>query len=92
MNCFECARGGSTTTAVALCRHCNAGLCVDHLRDAATDRPQGGLHATCRHSTWDVRSWSPRSLPEANRMSSEARALRSGGARVLATLLPKHGR
>jgi hypothetical protein len=57
MNCFECAKDASTTAAVALCRHCNAGLCMEHLREAATDRSRGGLQATCRHSTWDVRSW-----------------------------------
>jgi hypothetical protein len=38
MYCFECARAGSDTTAVAVCRSCNAGLCLDHLRDAANDQ------------------------------------------------------
>ena len=65
MNCFECAKDGSTNAAVALCRHCNAGLCVDHLRDSATES-QGGLQATCRHTTWDVRTWAPKSLARRN--------------------------
>jgi hypothetical protein len=66
MNCFECAKDGSTNAAVALCRHCNAGLCMDHLRDSATDRSRGGLQTTCRHTTWDVRTWAPKSLARRN--------------------------
>jgi hypothetical protein len=76
MNCFECAKDGSTMSAVALCRHCSAGLCMDHLRDAATDHAQGGIQVTCRHSTWDVRSWSPSSLAGTNLGSGETRPFR----------------
>lgn len=53
MNCFECARRGSTTVAVAICRYCNAGLCLDHMREAAVDRSRGGLQTACSHMTWD---------------------------------------
>ena len=58
MNCFECARSGSTAVAVAICRYCNAGLCLDHVRDAATDRSRGGLQTACSHTTWEGRAWS----------------------------------
>ena len=81
MNCFECAKGGSTRMAVALCQHCNAGLCIDHLRDAATDSSRGHMQSTCHHSTWDVRSWSPKSLAETNLRPRKARALRRFGVR-----------
>jgi len=92
MNCLECAKGGSTTIAVALCQHCNAGLCMDHLRDTATDRSPGQMQVTCCHSTWDAQSWSPRSLAGMNLRSFEVRARRFRGANVLARLRLKHGR
>lgn len=64
MNCFECARSGSKTTAVALCRDCQAGLCLDHLRAAATAPAKGGTYTSCAHVTWQVGSW-----PEALRVA-----------------------
>ncbi len=33
MNCLECVRGDRTTTAVAVCGRCGAGLCRDHLHE-----------------------------------------------------------
>jgi hypothetical protein len=56
MNCFECATTGSDRTAVALCRHCNAGLCLDHLREAASVQSRGVTN-NCSHETWHVASW-----------------------------------
>jgi len=53
MNCFECARVGSDTTAVALCRTCSAGLCLDHLLEAAGDQSKGSMHHGCLHVTWN---------------------------------------
>jgi hypothetical protein len=38
---------------VAICRYCNAGLCLDHMREAAVDRSRGGLQTACSHMTWD---------------------------------------
>jgi hypothetical protein len=32
MECFDCATAGRTRTAVAVCHHCGAGLCGDHVR------------------------------------------------------------
>ncbi|MEO6859327.1 MAG: DUF2180 family protein [Solirubrobacteraceae bacterium] len=33
--CYVCAERGTETPAVALCRSCQAGLCLEHLREAA---------------------------------------------------------
>jgi hypothetical protein len=52
MNCYECAKVDSHLPAVALCLHCNAGLCLDHLREAAAERTRGGDHIGCLHDTW----------------------------------------
>ncbi len=35
MNCFDCAATGITTSAVAICGDCGAGLCTDHARVTA---------------------------------------------------------
>jgi len=53
MNCYVCAtRDATTTAAVAICRHCNAGLCLPHLREAAATQQAGGMNLTCIHDTW----------------------------------------
>jgi hypothetical protein len=56
MNCYVCATSGVAAAAVATCRHCSCGLCLDHLRIAAADPARGGTHATCDHDTWRVRA------------------------------------
>lgn len=48
MNCFECAVQDQAVTAVAICSHCGAGLCLEHLGDALTYRG-GGTAFTCTH-------------------------------------------
>lgn len=53
MDCYECARAGNTTVAVALCRGCFAGLCEEHLVETAIDLDRR-LYATCNHGTWRV--------------------------------------
>ena len=52
MNCYVCAKSGEAVAAVAVCRSCGAGLCLDHLREAALDRPAGGTVYACSHDTW----------------------------------------
>jgi hypothetical protein len=52
MDCYECAKAGTKTTAVAICRSCSAGLCLTHLREAAATVGPGGLNVVCRHDTW----------------------------------------
>lgn len=48
MNCFECAKANDQVAAVAICRHCGAGLCVDHLIEAR-EFTVGGTHYGCPH-------------------------------------------
>jgi len=52
MKCFVCARDGVDGAAVAICPHCNAGLCLGHVYEAATDPGPGGMSMSCRHGTW----------------------------------------
>jgi hypothetical protein len=57
MLCYPCAEQGTDRPAVALCRSCNAGLCLDHLRATATQLASSHMldtcqHDTCQHDTW----------------------------------------
>jgi hypothetical protein len=52
MNCFECAVGGEIAAAVATCRHCGVGLCLEHLGQAQ-QYTVGGTFFGCPH---DVRA------------------------------------
>ena len=48
MDCYECAITGRTVAAVATCRTCGVGLCLDHLADAQRYLP-GGTTYGCHH-------------------------------------------
>jgi hypothetical protein len=48
MNCYECAIRGETVAAVATCRNCGVGLCLEHLAEAQSYRVGGTLYA-CPH-------------------------------------------
>ena len=48
MNCFECAKANDAVAAVGVCRHCNVGLCLDHLIEASEYRV-GGTIFGCAH-------------------------------------------
>ncbi|HSC72693.1 MAG TPA: DUF2180 family protein [Gaiellaceae bacterium] len=48
MNCFECAKTNDTVAAIAICRHCQVGLCFDHLIEAEHFLV-GGTHESCPH-------------------------------------------
>lgn len=48
MNCHECALDGETVVAVATCRHCGVGLCIEHLQAAQSYRAGGTLYG-CPH-------------------------------------------
>ena len=63
MNCLTCARSGSAQTAVALCPHCSAGLCLDHVAETASRRGPGGFRLSCGHDTWAT----PRSTAQGRR-------------------------
>ena len=52
MNCYVCAKHEVAVPAVATCRNCGAGLCMEHLREAAADHPAGGTTFGCSHDTW----------------------------------------
>lgn len=62
MYCYECSKQGVTTPAVALCRCCSAGLCIQHLRETAelfaVDKKRLGpriISPSCHHDTWAAR-------------------------------------
>jgi len=60
MLCYSCAEQGIHQPAVALCRHCTAGLCMDHLREAAAHfASDPSMLSTCHHDTWDVMKHPP---------------------------------
>jgi hypothetical protein len=48
MNCFECAKAHDSVSAVGICQHCGAGLCVDHMVEAH-EFHVGGTIYSCRH-------------------------------------------
>ena len=52
MLCYPCAERGTDQPAVALCRSCNAGLCLEHLRATATHFASSHILDTCQHDTW----------------------------------------
>ena len=54
MDCFECAVKGEAVAAVATCRHCGVGLCLDHLIDAHSYRV-GGTTFGCPHEIPSVK-------------------------------------
>lgn len=55
MICYVCATRDTREEAVALCKHCNAGLCLDHLRETAAGPHAGGVSLGCGHGTWSAR-------------------------------------
>lgn len=54
MNCYVCAKEARGVPAVALCKHCNAGLCLEHLRATVARRGPGGTFLDCGHDTWSA--------------------------------------
>jgi hypothetical protein len=52
MDCYECAKRATSRVAVATCRSCSAGLCLEHLRDTAVRMQSGSLAPVCHHDTW----------------------------------------
>lgn len=52
MLCYSCAEHGIDRPAVALCRSCGAGLCMEHLRETASRFATGHILDSCHHDTW----------------------------------------
>lgn len=52
MLCYSCALDGHEEPAVALCRSCTAGLCLDHLHETASRFAASRILETCHHDTW----------------------------------------
>jgi hypothetical protein len=52
MLCYCCAEQGIHQEALALCRSCGAGLCLDHLRETADRFAASHILDTCHHDTW----------------------------------------
>ncbi|MPZ23647.1 MAG: DUF2180 family protein [Dehalococcoidia bacterium] len=49
MNCYVHACEGRELPAVATCKFCGVGMCLDHLRKFEAN-PPGGLFVGCTHS------------------------------------------
>jgi hypothetical protein len=54
MLCYCCVEQGIQQPAVALCRSCSAGLCLEHLRETASRFGSSHVLDTCHHDTWAV--------------------------------------
>jgi hypothetical protein len=52
MLCYSCAEEGIDRPAVALCRSCTAGLCMEHLRATASHLASSHILDGCHHDTW----------------------------------------
>jgi hypothetical protein len=52
VRCYPCKKQGVDEPAIALCRSCAAGLCLEHLREAASRTAANHILATCDHDTW----------------------------------------
>jgi hypothetical protein len=52
MLCYCCAEQGIHREAVAVCRSCSAGLCLEHLRETANRFAASHILDACHHDTW----------------------------------------
>ncbi len=48
MNCYECAVQGEAVAAVAVCKNCGVGMCLEHFLSAHDYRASGTTYG-CRH-------------------------------------------
>ncbi|MCI0881304.1 MAG: DUF2180 family protein [Chloroflexi bacterium] len=51
MDCYSCNLESRQRSAVAICRHCGAALCVDHKSEADSYRV-GGMRYGCAHQEY----------------------------------------
>jgi Uncharacterized protein conserved in archaea (DUF2180) len=60
MNCYVCDSDGRAAGAVALCHHCGAALCREHLdRELLNCQPSGLQRSRCPREPWTP-GWLPR--------------------------------
>jgi hypothetical protein len=59
MLCYSCIEQGIRQPAVAVCRSCSAGLCLEHLRETAARFGSDNVLASCHHDTWAVPNHPP---------------------------------
>jgi hypothetical protein len=59
MLCYSCFEQGTERPAVALCRSCDAGLCLDHLRATAAHFATSHMLDSCHHDTWTATEHAP---------------------------------
>lgn len=102
MLCYSCATRGVERPAVATCRSCSAGLCLEHLRETAAQLAPNPLSG-CRHDTWGAPSSPlPRPMAGQRRVRSTSRRTASSqlsddrdtarlGAAVRALHRARHG-
>jgi len=50
--CYPCIEQHVESPAVALCRNCNAALCLDHLHETAAWFSHSRELRACPHNTW----------------------------------------
>ena len=84
MLCYPCATRGVERPAVAACRSCSAGLCLEHLRETAAGLAPNPLSG-CGHDTWGAPSSSIR-----RRTAGELR-LRTASRRTTSSQLSNDG-
>ena len=80
MLCYPCATRGVERPAVAACRSCSAGLCLEHLRETAASLAPNPLSG-CRHDTWGAPS-SPLPRPMAGQSRLRLTSRRTGSSRL----------
>jgi hypothetical protein len=52
MHCYVCAEQEVERQAVTLCSTCSAGLCLEHLHEAAARFAHGNMYEYRHHDTW----------------------------------------
>ena len=77
MNCYVCDKGGRSVASVAICHHCGAALCREHLdADLLSKRSHGLARHGCTHdlvhSARDARDAAPSPAAELRAERSEA--------------------
>jgi hypothetical protein len=79
--CYECAEHGVERAAVALCRSCSAGLCLEPLRETAARFATDHILAACQHDTWTAIN----TIREQDTTAAPSPRAKADGGRALTT-------